>query len=227
MKQPHRSDDLDSTNDDAPASAEEMLALMRDQRRATRVRIARRFTVLLVVWAVAWFVGYGALWSGENIGGNPAFRIPDGLAWAIFGTLIVAAIVWSIITGILAGRDFRGGSRLSGMLYGWSWSVSMTGAGIFTVGLQRVGMSDELAAVLYPGLFGILVGLLYLTGGALERSPAMFSLGGVMIALVVVATFLGTPTHYLLYATAGPAAMVTLAVLQHRGVVSAATEDRS
>ncbi|MFV0634582.1 hypothetical protein [Demequina sp.] len=217
------------TDADAPepadASAAQMLALMRDQRRSVRVRLDHRFTVLLAVWAVVWCVGFGALWSGENIGGNTAFRIPEAAAWIVFGCLMVVGIVWSIVTGILSGRHFRGGSRLSGMLYGWSWSVSMTGAGLFTAGLQRAGLTDELAALLYPGLFVSLVGVLYLTGAALERSPALFALGCAMIAIVVVATFVGSPTHYLLYATAGPVAMVTVAALQARGVLPAATED--
>ncbi len=202
-----------------------MVALMREQRRATRAQLDRRFTILLVVWALAWCVGFFALWSAENVGGNPAFRIPEQVAWPLFGGLMLAGIVWSIMTGVLAGRDFRGSSQLAGMLYGWSWSVAMTGAGLFTFGLQRAGLTGEMSALLYPGLFIILVGTLYLTGAALERSPGMFALGIVMIATVVVATWVGSPTHYLLYATVGPSALATVAVLQARGILPTVSEE--
>ncbi|WP_062077375.1 hypothetical protein [Demequina globuliformis] len=211
--------------DDSQASAADMLALMEGQRRSVRAKLDRRFSVLLVVWAAAWAIGFFALWSGERIGGNPLFRIPELTAWLIFGSVMVAGIVWSIVTGILSGRGFRGVSRLSGALYGWSWSVSMMGAGLFTAGLQREGMSDELAALLYPGLFVTLVGVLYLTGAALQRSPAQFALGCVMILIVVIATYVGTPTHYLIYATAGPVAMLAVAALQLRGVLPALVEE--
>lgn len=212
--------------DETPSTPAEMLALMRDQRRSTRARMSVVFSRLLIVWAVAWAVGFFALWSAEAIGGNPAFRIPQQIAWPVFGVLMVVGIVWSAVTGIRSGRDIRGRSKLAGMLYGWSWSVSMAGAGFFAAGLQHAGLPGELSALLYPGLFILLVGVQYLGGAALERSPAMFALGVVMIVTVIVATWVGSPTHYLLYGTVGPVAMLVVAALMAAGVLPAAAEDR-
>lgn len=214
------------SDDETPSTPAEMLALMRDQRRSTRARMSIVFSRLLIVWAVAWTVGFLALWSADTIGGNPFFRIPPQVAWPLFGTLMIVGIVWSAVTGIRSGRDIRGRSKLAGMLYGWSWSVAMAGAGFFAAGLQHAGLPGELSALLYPGLFTMLVGVQYLGGAALERSPAMFALGVVMIATVIVATWVGSPTHYLLYGTVGPVAMLTVAALMAAGVLPAAAEDR-
>ena len=57
------------------------------------------------------------------------------------------------------------------------------------------------------------VGVMYLAGGALWRAVPMFVLGVILIVVAVGATFIGTPTHYLVYATVGPAAMLLVAAL--------------
>lgn len=195
----------------------EMLALLQQQRRTTQSRLVRRYTWVLVVWALAWAVGFGALWFGRDIGGVDV--LPAPVAWTVFAVCIGIGAVFSIVVGILAGADTRGRSRFQGMLYGWSWTISMLGVAALTAGFQRAGLEQQLAAVLYPALFILVVGILYLGGGALWRSPIQFVLGIIMIAVAVTATFVGPPTHYLIYGTVGPAAMLVAAVLLARGVL--------
>jgi len=199
------------------ADAERMYDLMQSQRRSTQSRLLRGYAVLLVVWAAAWAIGFGALWCGRDIGGVDL--LPTPVAWIVFGVCMVAAIVWSIITGIRTGAGIRGRSRFQGMLYGWSWTISMVGTWLLLVGLQRAGLSDELAALLYPGAFALIVGVLYLAGGALWRAPVQYALGIVIIVVAVAATFAGTPYNFLVYAIAGPIAMVIVAVLLVRGLL--------
>jgi len=203
-----------------------MLELMREQRRRTQRWTMRNYVLMLVIWAVAWAVGFLAVWSAETTGGSPWPRIPQPVAWTVFGVVILGAIVFSIVAGIRSGAGVRGPSRLSGMLYGWSWSVSMLGAWLLLTALQRAGLPPEAMSLLSPAVFVLLVGVLYLAGGALWRSPAQFALGIVMIATAVGATFAGAPTHYLIYATVGPIAMLVVAVLLARGVISAEETER-
>jgi len=208
---------MSNEDPDARADAERMFALMQSQRRSTQSRLMRGYAVLLVVWAAAWAIGFSALWFGRDIGGVDLLSAP--VAWIVFGVCMVTAIVWSIVTGVRSGAGIRGRSRYQGMLYGWSWTISMVGAWLLLVGLQRAGLPAHLAALLYPGMFVLIVGVLYLAGGALWRAPVQYALGIVMIAVVVVATFAGAPYHYLVYAIAGPVAMLVVAVLLVRGLL--------
>lgn len=203
-----------------------MLDLIDEQRRRTQRWELRTYVVMLVAWAVSWAVGFGALWSAETAGGNPWLRIPDAVSWVVFGVLIAAAIVVSIVAGIRAGTSTRGPSRLSGALYGWSWTISMVGAWGLLTALRRTGISEEAMSVLAPAMFILLVGVLYLAGGALWRSPVQYALGVVMIATTVVASFVGTPTHYLIYATVGPLAMLAVAVMMARGLLPSQGDSR-
>lgn len=203
---------------DAAAEAARMLDLMNSQRRSTQSRLVRSYTQLLIVWAAAWAVGFGALWFGRDIGGVPL--LPLAVAWTVFGLSLAVAVAWSITAGVRsAGSGIRGGSQLQGALYGWSWTISMIAAWLLVSGLQRAGMSQELANLLYPGLFVMLVGVLYLAGGALWRSPVQYVLGIVLIAIAVAATFVGSPHNFLVFATAGPLAMLVVAVLMFRGIL--------
>ncbi|WP_235014716.1 hypothetical protein [Microbacterium sp. SLBN-154] len=196
--------------------AERMLRVMQSQQRMTQSRLVRSYVVLLVVWAAAWAIGFGVLY----LSATPDPLVPAAAAWPVFAACIVVAIVWSITTGVRsASSGIRGASRVQGMLYGWSWTVAMVGASILLAGAQRVGLPADTAAVLYPGMFALVVGILYLGGGALWRSLPQYALGVVFIAVAGIATFLGTPVHYLVYAVVGPIAMLVVAVLLGRGVL--------
>lgn len=204
---------------DAASEAAGMLGLIDAQRRSTQSRLVRGYTWLLIVWAAAWAIGFGALWFAQDIGGVPV--LPPVAAWIIFGASLATAIAWSITAGVRsAGSGIRGGSQLQGAMYGWSWTISMVAAWLLIVGLQRAGLSQDLASLLYPGLFVMLVGVLYLAGGALWRSPVQYVLGVALIVIATAATFVGAPFHYLVYAVAAPLAMLVVAVLMFRGVLA-------
>lgn len=206
--------------DQQDVDAAEMFAVMQSTRRATQSKLTRGYSGLLFVWAAAWFLGFGALWFGTGIGGVDL--LPTAAAWVTFGALIVAAIVWSFIVGVRsASSGIRGRSQLQGALYGNSWMISMIGAWLIIAGLQKAGLTQELADLLYPAVFVFLVGVLYLAGGAVWRSPAQYVLGIVMVVVAVVATFVGAPWHFLIYATVGPAAMVVVAIMMLRGIIPA------
>lgn len=204
------------SDDDAPQDPHEMLALMDETRRATVRRLSRRYIGLFVVWALAWAVGFGALYLTAGVG---AFDVvPTTVGWVVFAALIVGAIVWSTIVGISASGDgIRGPSQLQGLLYGISWTITMFMAWLLIAGLQRGGLTGELLQLVYPGVYVFLVGVLYLAGGALFRGVPMYVLGGILIVVAVIATFFGAPTHYLIYATVGPAAMLVVAALMTWG----------
>lgn len=207
-------------DENTPLDAEQMLALMREQRISTRRGMDRGLYLILFSWAIGWFVGFLSMWSAESAGGNPWFRIPDVPAAVVFGACIVAASVLSIVGGISMGRGVRGRSADAGRYYGWSWSISMLGGWLFGSALLLHGMPKDLIAVFFPGLFIIIVGVLYMAGAGITRSSAQFWLGVVMVALVVLASTVGAPEHYLIYGLTGPAVMVTFVMLLRLGIIS-------
>lgn len=211
----------DLADDEQSADPAAMLALMQRQQRRTAHWVNRGYAIMLITWASAWIIGFGAIWSATAGGGNPFFRMPTALAWAVFGVALVTGAVVSIVMGIRSGVGVRGPSRLAGAMYGWAWSVSMFGAGLLLGAVQRAGADAEVMAVLSPAVFALLVGVLYLAGGALWRSPVQYALGIVMIATAIGASYAGAPTNYLVYATVGPAAMLVVAILMLRGVLPA------
>ncbi|QLD12737.1 hypothetical protein [Microbacterium oleivorans] len=208
-------------SDEQQADPAAMLALMQQQRRRTVHWANRSYATMLITWAAAWAIGFGAIWSADVGGGNPWLRIPAAPAWIVFGVATVSAIVVSVVAGVRSGVGTRGPSRLSGAMYGWSWTLSMTGAGLLIGAIQRTGADATTMAVTTPALFVLIVGILYLAGGALVRSPVQYALGIVMIVTAIVASYAGTPTNYLVYATVGPLAMVVVATLMLRGVIPA------
>ncbi|WP_424466426.1 hypothetical protein [Pseudoclavibacter helvolus] len=205
---------------EAALTPSEMLALMRDQQRTTRTRLDRALYILLGTWAVAWFVGFQALWSAEDGGASPILRIPTATAFIIFGSLMIVGVIVSVVCGVSMGRGMRGRSNTAGTLYGFSWSISMMGAWFFAASLLRHVQDPALAPLLMPGIFVITIGVLYMAGAAMSRSGAQFALGVAVVVLAVVATALGAPTHYLIYSTAGPLIFVTFIVLLRAGVIS-------
>ncbi|MFT3798685.1 hypothetical protein [Microbacterium sp.] len=189
-----------------------MLDLMSQTRRATVRRQNRRYAGLVALWAVAWAVGFGALWATRDVGALTLLSPAAG--WIAFAASLVVAIVVSFIVGVAAAHDgVRGPSHLQGALYGCSWPIAMIAASLLLGGLQRNGMPPELANLAYPGIYIFLVGVIYLVSGALWRAVPMYLLGAALILTTVVATFAGTPTHYLIYATVAPAAMLVVAAL--------------
>ncbi|WP_143739008.1 hypothetical protein [Microbacterium sp. Yaish 1] len=211
----------ESMDDEQQADPAAMLALMQEQRRRTAHWVNRNYAVMLITWAAAWIVGFGSIWSAAAGGGNPWFRIPTTPAWIVFGVVLMTGIVVSAVAGIRSGSGVRGPSRLAGAMYGWTWTLSMFGAGLLIGAVQRTGADADVMAVLSPAIFVLLVGVLYLAGGALWRSPVQYALGIVMIATAIVASYAGPPTNYLVYATVGPLAMLIVATLMLRGVIPA------
>lgn len=189
----------DALDADAPVDLASMAAIMREQRRATRVPDATSIATMLATWGIVWCLGFLSLWSGEY-GGNPWFRLPGPSAWIVFGALVATGIVISIVLGVRMGRGVRGASAKAGALYGWSWPIVMIGAWLMLMGLIRNGLTPELTGLVAPALFVFAAGAMYLVGGALWRSGTSFALGCTIIATAAIATIVGEPHHYVVYA---------------------------
>jgi hypothetical protein len=185
--------------EDLPADPAEMLALIRAQQDTVRKGTEPSGVLLFGAWGLAWLAGYLVLF----LSWTPERGLPAGWAFAVFGILLIAAMVF---TGVHIGRraaGVRGTSSAAGAMYGWSWVVCFAVVFLILTGVARAGVSDEAMAVLSNSIACLVVAALYMACGALWLQWRMFALG-VWIGLVGgAAAVLGPPSGYLLMAVAG------------------------
>ncbi|HEY2766530.1 MAG TPA: hypothetical protein VGJ13_21345 [Pseudonocardiaceae bacterium] len=198
---------MESTEDSAELSAAESLAVIELQRAQVGKELTVNPALLYGTWGVAWTVGFTAcaLTSGM---GAPGWSWVGG---AIFFALLVAAMV---ITGVHIARATRGVRGLSsevGAMYGWSWALGFAALGFINTGLINLGLTDEQISVLWPSSALLVVGVLYLAGGALWRDRFQFRLGVWVLITDTASVFAGVPGNYVVLAIAGGGGLLVAA----------------
>ncbi|KQR54122.1 hypothetical protein ASF88_04650 [Leifsonia sp. Leaf336] len=193
--------------------AREMLDLIDGQQR--RVDRGHRLPVvwLYTVWAVAWLIGFLALYLAQLGVFAPT------AAGIVFGVLIVGSIVASAVIGSRIGRGVRGESQFAGTVDGISWSVCSVAFALVGIGLIAQGMPGELAGVYFPSAYALMCGTLYLAGAAIWGDRLQLALGLALLVVGSVAPFLGLGPNLLLMAIAGgvvfgAGAVITLGTLR-------------
>lgn len=184
-------------NENLSSDAREMLDLIDGQQR--RVDRGHRLPVvwLYTVWAVAWLVGFLALYLAQ-LG-----VFPPVAAGIVFAVLIVGSIVASAVIGSRIGRGVRGESQFAGTVYGVSWSICSIAFALVGFGLIAQGMPGELAGIYFPSAYALMCGTLYLAGAAIWGDRVQLILGLALLVVGAVAPFLGLGPNLLLMAIAG------------------------
>ncbi|MFE4949875.1 hypothetical protein ACFQ9V_07175 [Leifsonia sp. NPDC056665] len=200
-------------NENLPGDAREMLDLIDGQQR----RVSREYRLpvvwLYTVWAVAWLVGFLALYLAQ-------LGVVDPVAAGIvFGVLIAGSIVASAVIGSRIGRGVRGESQYAGTVYGVSWSVCSVAFALLGIGMIVQGLAGDFAGLYFPSAYALMCGTLYLAGSAIWHDRLQLVLGLALLVVGAVAPFLGLGPNLLLMAVAGgvifgAGAIVTLRMLR-------------
>lgn len=198
--------------DDAPNDAAEGLAIIDAQLELTRKRSEPDARMLLTYWGVAWVVGYLSLYVTAR---DSSAHQPAVWSFIVFGVVIAAAIVLTIVHILRRTAGLHGVSARSGTMYGFSWTIGFIGIYLINSGLLRAGASDEVMALAWTALPVFLVGILYLAGAALWQTTVMYVLGTWFVLLAGVATVVGLPDLYLVMTTAGGGGMLVGALAAH------------
>lgn len=203
----------DDRDGDAPLSPQEMLELLENQRRSVEGQVAGFVPWILLVWGVAWFVGFIALWLVDGL--QPAFSLPVPIAATVFAVLIGIGVIASAVLGARSGRGMRGNTAdaFQGIVYGFAWMIGGVSVFAFGQGLFYNGMDSALAAIYYPVAYVLLAGLMYVVSGAMWRAVPSLILGIWTIIVGIIAPFFGYPSHYLFLAIAGGLGLIVLAVI--------------
>lgn len=204
-----------ASDEDAPLSPEQMLALLERQRRSVEGQVAGFVPHIVLAWGIAWLLGFGVLWLIDGL--RPGFGLPLAVAVPIFVVLLAAAIATSAVLGIRSGRGIRGNTddAFQGILYGLTWMIGSLAIVFFAQGLLFNGMDRDLANIFYPVAFVLFTGVMYVFSAAMWRAIPMLILGCWTIVVGLVAPFFGYPNHYLVMALAGGIGLLVLAVLSY------------
>ncbi|MGG7465579.1 hypothetical protein [Plantibacter sp. YIM 135347] len=201
-------DQADAAESIDPAA---MLALSERQARRVDDLFFRPTVTIVFIWGVAWFVGFLVLWSASS--GNPWFRTPVVPAGIVFAALMIGGVVSSAIIGSRTGHGIQGPQQVQGAMYGFGWAIGSTAAAVFGGAMFVNGMSGELAAIFYPAVYSLVVGLLYLAGGAIWQDRTMYAVGVWIVVVGVVAPYFGQPLNELVMALAGGGGFLVYGVI--------------
>lgn len=205
--------------DAAAAADDEILdpragaALIAEQRARVEAATAVDGRVLFGAWGLAWSVGFLLQWLAWP--GAPRIGLPYGGALAIFTGLLLAAGVVTAVHLARCSAGVRGTSASQGAMYGWAWFLSFCGVGALGAWLGTSGVSDEVMAVGMTGSSTLLVGALYMAGGAMLNERTQFALGAWICVTTAAGLLTGPPTLLVVIAVAGGGGMLLAALVEH------------
>lgn len=179
----------------------ELLALVEGERARTSAAIEPDPRLVYGVWGIAWLLGFAALYVARA--GTGPVDVAPAVAGIAFFLLFVAAMV---VTGFHMARRFAGVRGLSsrvGAMYGWAWLIGFTTYAAIMGGAQRAGVEDPVMGLLWSAGSGLVVGLLYLAGGALWQDRVQYGLGAWILLASGAGALAGTPGIYLVMSLAG------------------------
>ncbi|MBO3089300.1 hypothetical protein [Cellulomonas dongxiuzhuiae] len=210
-REPHDPDEpaYPADVDDAPPDPLSGLAIVAAQRRRVRDSDVDD-RILFGVWGVAWLVGYAAQWWTATT--SPT-RTATGQGGLVFAAVAVIALVVTLVHVGRATHGVAGTSKQVGMMYGWAWSIGFVGQGLLVAGVVDAGANPEVIAIVANGAACLVVGLLYMAGGALWQQLSLYLIGAWMIATAAAASLVAMPTGYLVMSLAGGGGMLVAAVL--------------
>lgn len=128
----------------------------------------------------------------------------------LFVFLVSAMVITAVHTACqVAG--IRGSSARQGMFYGWTWMVGFIALGAIISGVSRTGVEDQTIGLLWAAGSGLVIGLLYMAGGAMWLDRTQFGLGAWFALVSGAGALAGSPWIYLILSMAGGGGMLLVA----------------
>ena len=192
-------------DDDAPPEPGAVQAIIDDQRDRVAEALDVDARLLFGAWGAAWLVGFTLQWLAARE------DLPGVVAGAAFGALMVLA---GVVTAVHIGRrsvGVRGPSARQGAMYGWSWSLSFAGIVALGAGLARLGAGSDVVGLVMTVASTLIVGALYMAGGAMWGDATFFALGAWIAVVTAVAAVVASEATPLVMALAGGGGMLAAA----------------
>ena len=199
-------------DDDAPLDPAASAALIAEQRAKVQAATDVDGRVLFGAWGLAWFLGFGLLWL---IGTNPPrLVVMENVAWLVFVGLLVAAGAVTAWHLTVKSRGVRGTSARQGAMYGWAWFLSFGVVAALGFALDRAGANEESLGMAMMISSLLVVGALYMAGGAVWEEHRQFALGAWICVATIAAALVGAPHMLLVMSLAGGGGMLAAAAAE-------------
>ncbi|MFI6318491.1 hypothetical protein ACIBG8_13275 [Nonomuraea sp. NPDC050556] len=203
--------------DEMALSPAETLRLI-ERQEAETVRAFKGDPLLLYApWGVAWLIGFGALFLAYGLDGVPYAPISqDAAATVLMGIQLFSGTAAAF--GIFRAQgNSRGQLASKSRMYLTTWIAGMVL--MTTIGLRFGPMLPSTESGLFWAASSLLVvGVLYMAGGAIWMESTMFRFGLWAVAVTAVGVVLGPGWHALLTAVLLGAGQIVLGVwLKVRG----------
>jgi len=185
----------------SPAAVAGILAGLERDRAHAAAALEPDAGLLYATWGAAWSVGFGLMFAARWPSSPIAVSL--GVAGAVFGLLLAAAVV---VTAVHLGRTMsglRGQSSSAGRMLGWAWLLGFGTFATLMAGAGRAGADERLLDLLWPTGSGLVVGLLYVATGAMWSDRVQFGLGAGILLSSGAGALAGVPGVYLVMSVAG------------------------
>lgn len=187
-----------ATNQLDPRTAERLLE---QTRREADDALTPDSRALYVVWSVAWFIAMISAWLGLRSGGP----FSEGVGMTLYFIAIGVAGVYTAFELFSKQQGIGGRSRVLGRWWGISWGIGWVSWALMMGGINRLAGSGntEITTTLAPALATMVVGALYLQGGAFWPRSQMMLPGWLLLLVGGASTFAGPVNHYLVLGIGG------------------------
>ena len=190
---------------DGPLDLAASAALIQVQRARVAAATDVDARLLFGVWGAAWLVGFGALYAVA--GDDPLLRWRAAAA-GVFAAVIVAAIAVTAVHVARRTAGVLGTSATQGAMFGWAWFAGFATIGALGYALARVGAGQAVFTVTMTIVPALIVGALYMAGGAIWQDRTQFALGSWVVVVTVASAVVGPPHMLAVMALAGGGGML-------------------
>ncbi|MCC3281451.1 MULTISPECIES: hypothetical protein [Arthrobacter] len=200
-----------STQAEKPLDLQAALAAVQDAEQSARRNLAGNTALVYLLWGLTWTIGYGSLW-GTQQGWLPW---EPTSALTVLAVALAAATVTTVVIFTRSSRGIRGQSAFQGRMYGAAWALGFTVVGALSALIGRAVDDFWLRGLLINSIAVLVVGLLYIAGGAAFNDRAQSYLG-IWLLVVTTAALISGPEYFLaVFLFLGATGMLAGAVVEH------------
>jgi len=108
----------------------------------------------------------------------------------------------------------RGTTAVQGAMYGWAWLLGFAVVATLGYALNRDGANVQVTSTVMMTVNLLVVGVLYMAGGAIWGERTQFVLGAWILVVTIAATLIGNPHMMLVMSLAGGGGMLVAAAAE-------------
>ena len=199
-----------------PLDPDVAMVLLQEQERRVRTALDPGLPLTLLVWGIAWSVGFGSIWW--QVRAQTLYQGPQGAVAGLFAALLTSAGIFTAWRTQRAIAGIAGETARRGRLFGISWCAGLIALFVSFTALGRAGATPSVLGVL--GVCGplLVVGLMHLFGAAAFGSRVMAVLGGWLLVLAASLGYAGPVAAAGLTALLAGGGFLVAAAFAARGV---------